>query len=267
MNELTVFNKGIIPVYVNDKGEKTVLGRELHEGLKIGADYKNWFPRMCEYGFTSPDDYIEFWENGSEVIFDLAHFETPQQATALGFRKNHTIALDMAKHIAMIQRTAEGKAIRDQLIALETNISELSPELRLLISMEMKQKEQDKAMEAMNQRIDDIRDVVALSPNSWRKDASRLIVKIAHLMGGTEHIQDVYTEVYRLVNERARVSLETRLTNKRRRMAEEGECLTARKRLTVVDVIADDRKLIEIYLAIVKEMAVKYGVHMDAEAS
>ena len=143
----------------------------------------------------------------------------------------------------------------------------LSPELRLLINMELKQKEQEKALEAMNQRIDDIRDVVALSPNSWRKDASRLIVKIAHRMGGTEHIQDVYAEVYRLVNERARVSLETRLTNKRRRMAEEGECLTARKRLTVVDVIADDRKLIEIYLAIVKEMAVKYGVHMDAEAS
>ena len=152
-------------------------------------------------------------------------------------------------------------------VAAVPALDTLSPELRLLINMELKQKEQEKALEAMNQRIDDIRDVVALSPNSWRKDASRLIVKIAHRMGGTEHIQDVYTEVYRLVNERARVSLETRLTNKRRRMAEEGECLTARKRLTVVDVIADDRKLIEIYLAIVKEMAVKYGVHMDAEAS
>lgn len=152
-------------------------------------------------------------------------------------------------------------------VAAVPDLDTLSPELRLLINMELKQKEQEKALEAMNQRIDDIRDVVALSPNSWRKDASRLIVKIAHRMGGTEHIQDVYTEVYRLVNERARVSLETRLTNKRRRMAEEGECLTARKRLTMVDVIADDRKLIEIYLAIVKEMAVKYGVHMDAEAS
>jgi hypothetical protein len=152
-------------------------------------------------------------------------------------------------------------------VAAVPALDTLSPELRLLINMELKQKEQEKALEAMNQRIDDIRDVVALSPNSWRKDASRLIVKIAHRMGGTEHIQDVYTEVYRLVNERAGVSLETRLTNKRRRMAEEGECLTARKRLTMVDVIADDRKLIEIYLAIVKEMAVKYGVHMDAEAS
>lgn len=42
-------------------------------------------------------------------------------------------------------------------------------------------------------------------------------------------------------------------------MADEGVCKSARDKLTKVDVIADDKKLIEIYLAIVKEMAVKYG--------
>lgn len=41
MNELTVFNKDVIPVYTNDKGKKIVLGRELHEGLKIGSEYSH----------------------------------------------------------------------------------------------------------------------------------------------------------------------------------------------------------------------------------
>lgn len=50
------------------------------------------------------------------------------------------------------------------------------------------------------------------------------------------------------------------LTNKRRRMADEGICKSKRDKLTKVDIIADDKKLIEIYIAIVKEMAVKAGI-------
>lgn len=43
-------------------------------------------------------------------------------------------------------------------------------------------------------------------------------------------------------------------------MAEEGASKTAIGKQTVVDVIADDKKLIEGYIAIVKETAIKYGV-------
>lgn len=142
---------------------------------------------------------------------------------------------------------------------LQTNLSELSPELRLLINLEMRQKEQDKAIEAVNQRVDDIKDVVALNPQSWREDARKLIVKIAQSMGGNEFIRDVQAEIFALVDERAGVSLATRLTNKRRRMADEGICKSKRDKLNKVDVIADDKKLIEIYLAVVKEMAVQRG--------
>ena len=89
-----------------------------------------------------------------------------------------------------------------------------------------------------------------------------MIVKHAQKMGGNEYIREVIKEVYDLVDERAGVSLAPRLTNKRRRMADEGACKSTRDKLTKVDVIADDKKLIEIYLAIVKEMAVKYGVDL-----
>lgn len=136
----------------------------------------------------------------------------------------------------------------------------LSPELRLLINLELKQKEQDKAIEAVNQKVDGIRDVVVLNPNSWREECRKLLAKVAQARGGGGAYQEVNAEVFQLVNERARVSLETRLTNKRRRMADEGVCKSKRDKLNKVDVIADDAKLIEIYIAIVKEMAVKCGV-------
>lgn len=246
MNNLTVFNNEIIPVYTTDTGEKVVIGRELHERLNISEKYADWFPRMCAYGFEENTDFSSFSEKS----------EKPNGGRP---SVNHILTLDMAKHIAMIQRTPQGKEIRDKLISLETRVQELSPELRLLINLEMRQKEQDKAIEAVNQRVDDIKDVVALNPQSWREDARRLIVKIAQSMGGNEFIRDVQAEIFALVDERAGVSLATRLTNKRRRMADEGVCPSKRNKLNKVDVIADDKKLIEIYLAVVKEMAVQRG--------
>lgn len=35
MTSLTVFNNDIIPVYTTDAGDKVVIGRELHERLRI----------------------------------------------------------------------------------------------------------------------------------------------------------------------------------------------------------------------------------------
>lgn len=143
---------------------------------------------------------------------------------------------------------------------MRTAFSDLSPQLQLLINIETRQREQERAIAETNQRLDNIGEVIALDVHSWRKDAQHLISKIATANGGFDSMKDIYNEIYRLVEERAGVSLSTRLTNKRRRMADEGVCKSKRDKLTKVDIINDDKKLIEIYLAIVKEMAVKSGV-------
>lgn len=109
------------------------------------------------------------------------------------------------------------------------------------------------------EQLQGIRDVVALSPNDWRKDTSALINKMALSMGGYEHVKPLRAESYKLLDERLGVDLQCRLTNKRRRMADEGVCKSKRDKLNQLDVIADDKKLIEGYVAIVKEMAIKYG--------
>ena len=249
MNKLTVFSRDIIPVYTTDTGEKIVIGRELHERLGIKTAYKDWFPRMTEYGFSDGEDYSSFLSDRSDGL--------PGKP-----KVDHHIKLEMAKHIAMIQRTPEGKAIRDKLIALETNVSALSPQLQLLINMELRQKEQDARIDKLDQKVEDIRDIVALNPHSWRKDSGRLINQVAFALGGTEHIKPIRTEIYDLLDQRYGVNLNARLTNKRRRMAEEGICKSKREKLNQLDVIADDKKLIEGYISIVKEMAIKYGVKL-----
>ncbi len=143
---------------------------------------------------------------------------------------------------------------------IQSAYSELSPQLQLLINIETQQKQQQKEIDDVNNRLNNIGEVIALDKNSWRKDSQHLISKIANQAGGFECMKNVYQEVFQLVEERAGVSLGTRLTNKRNRMAGEGICKSKRDKLTKIDIIADDKKLIEIYVAIVKEMAIKYSV-------
>lgn len=45
------------PIYVAEDGSKKVFGRELYKFLGIKTHYKNWFPRMVEYGFTEGEDF------------------------------------------------------------------------------------------------------------------------------------------------------------------------------------------------------------------
>lgn len=142
----------------------------------------------------------------------------------------------------------------------QANLSNLSPQLQLLINMEMEQKRQAEQLATVEQKVEGIRNLVGINPNGWREDCRKLIARIAQTLGGMAYIRDVNTEVYDLVDARAGVSLATRLTNKRRRMADEGVCKSTRDKLSKVDVIADDKKLIEIYIKVVRELAVKYGV-------
>lgn len=152
--------------------------------------------------------------------------------------------------------------------SVQSQFADLSPQLQVLIQMETRQKqiearqaEQATALAGLEQKIQNTCEVIALDKTAWRKDSEHLINKIARATGeGYGGIRLVYEEIYRSIESRAGVSLNTRLANKRNRMAGEGVCKSKRDKLTRVDIIAEDKKLIEIYVAIVKELAVKYGV-------
>lgn len=111
-------------IRTDENGETLISGRELHESLKVATPYRIWFPRMVEYGFTENVDYIAIVQKcttaqGNETTF-----------------KDHLLKLDMAKEIAMIQRTSEGKRIRQYLIQVEKawNSPEKIMERALLIA-------------------------------------------------------------------------------------------------------------------------------------
>lgn len=141
LETIRIFSEDVIPVYDTDTGEKVVLGRELHERLKIKTAYKDWFPRMCEYGFVDGKDYGSFLSNRSDGLAGKP-------------RTDHIITLDMAKHIAMIRRTPEGMEIRQKLIDLEKNVSVnqfagASKELQAIFVLDNRSMQHEKRISAL----------------------------------------------------------------------------------------------------------------------
>ena len=98
MNELVKIN------YQNET--PTVSGRDLHEALEVKTAYKDWFPRMCEYGFEEEKDYSSFLSNRSDGL--------PGKP-----RADHQLTIEMAKEICMLQRNEKGRQCRQYFIAIE----------------------------------------------------------------------------------------------------------------------------------------------------
>ena len=101
--------KDLIKITTNDKGQHLVSGRELHEFLEIRTKYKDWFPRMVEYGFEEEIDFIRVAQKRA-----TNNLKNPVTTVI-----DHAISIDMAKEISMIQRTEKGKQARLYFIECE----------------------------------------------------------------------------------------------------------------------------------------------------
>lgn len=220
--------------------------------------------------FKESIDYIDMKQRVGEAgTLELIH--------NLGYAKQ---SITQAEHIYILSERGYAKLIKimDTDLAWEIHdklmdgyfqmrderqsLENLSPQLQFLINVELEQKRQAEKLEEVDRKVDSIKEVIALRPNAWRKDTGAIINKIAYSLGGPEHIRVVREESYKILEERMHVSLSIRLTNKKKNYAMNQVCKSKIDKLNQLDVIADDPKLIEGYIAIIKEMAVKYGVSL-----
>lgn len=256
MNEtMIVTNQTPIEIALGIDENGMTTARKLYEFLELHpAAYSRWFKQnIIENGFAAEnEDYFPFNTN----------VECGGQAS-----KDAKLTADFAKKLSMTAKNEKGEEARNYFVTVENKAKEtavglqnLSPELRLLINMEIQQKEQQKQLADVKSDLQGIRNVVALDSTSWRDETGKIIRKIGNELGSGSAYQEVLREAYRLLEKRMGVNLKQRLTNKRRRMADEGVCKSRRDKLNNLDIIAEDKKLIEGYVAIVKELAIKYGV-------
>lgn len=88
----------------------TVSARDLHTGLEIRTAFKDWFPRMTEYGFNAGADF-------NPLTFEQVRIEGNREVKRE--ITDYEISVDMAKQICMIQRSEKGKQYRQYFLDLE----------------------------------------------------------------------------------------------------------------------------------------------------
>ena len=147
-----------------ESDKPTVSGRELHEKLGIKTAYKDWFPRMCEYGFAEGEDFCSF----------LSESTGGRPAT------DHQLTIEMAKQICMIQRTEIGKQYREYFIELEKKWN--SPELVMARALRMANRQIEHVtaqLETVNAKLEEAKPKIVFADAVSASKTSILIGDLA----------------------------------------------------------------------------------------
>ncbi|HFN3272958.1 TPA: phage antirepressor KilAC domain-containing protein [Streptococcus pyogenes] len=150
----------IINITVNDNHEPVVSGRDLHKVLEIKTAYKDWFPRMAEYGFEEGQDFSSFLSKSTGG--------RPSQ--------DHVLKLDMAKEIAMLQRNEKSKQVRKYFIQVEKDFN--SPEKIMARALLMA----DKKLHKLEAQIEADRPKVLFADAVSASHTSILVGELAKLL-------------------------------------------------------------------------------------
>ena len=242
-------------------GQQLVSARELHEFLEVGRDFTTWIKARIEK--------YEFLENVDFTIIESFH-----QNGGKGGRpeKDYVLTIEMAKELSMVENSEKGKQARKYFIQCEKKLKEvvqtkptciedvLISSLQEMKALRLEINNTKKEVNGLKEENQNIRDLVALNPNQWREDTTKIINKIATKLGGYQHIEGVRKESYKILNSTYGVDVNRRLLNKKKNMALEGCSKSKISKVNVLDVIAEDKKLVQGYISIISKLAIKYGI-------
>lgn len=152
MNEIIKVN------YDNDR--PTVLARDLHDFLGVKTAFKDWFPRMCEYGFSEGTDFCSFLS----------------ESTGGRPAQDAQLTIEMAKEICMLQRNERGKQARQYFIQLEKDWN--SPEKVMARALQIA----DKKIKRLETQIEEDRPRVLFAGAVETSKSSILIGELAKIL-------------------------------------------------------------------------------------
>lgn len=146
----------------------------------------------------------------------------------------------------------------------QIDTSRLSPELQILNQMFQSMAKQELETKRLESKVDGISNLIAMDSKDWRTEAVAILRKIASKQGGHNQYKEVANDSYIRLEHKARCNLNIRLENRRKNMIAQGLGKTAVKKLNRLDIIEEDHRLKQIYMQVIKDMAIKYGVWEEA---
>lgn len=150
------------------------------------------------------------------------------------------------------------------------DMTELSPSLQTfkqifdtMVEQEIKQKQMEKDIEGIKTSLDGIQNLISLSKDNWRHDVKDIINKIAYKTG-TKH-KVIWDEVYNELQTRFGVNLNTRLKNRKNNAINNGMSKSKVEKINKLDIIDEDKSLVEGLLIVTKDLALKYNIYQENE--
>lgn len=148
-----------------------------------------------------------------------------------------------------------------QMKAMQTEIADTKAQLEITQTENQKHSER---LNTIDGKINAVSDAIKLDSTSWRKEVSSVIRKICRNANDAyPTVGILYGEIYKVLELRAKCNLTTRLTHKQVRMRDAGVCMSKVKQVNRLDIIAEDAQLTEIFIAIVREYAIKFGIRCN----
>ena len=143
----------LIKVDFSNETRPTVSGRALHDALEVKTEYRHWFGRMTEYGFTEGVDF-------NPVKIDRVRMEGSREVSRT--IEDHQLTIDMAKELCMIQRTERGKECRRYFLDVERQWN--SPEAVMARALQMAER-----------KLEDVRSRVKLLEAKAEEDRPKVL--------------------------------------------------------------------------------------------
>ncbi len=147
------------------------------------------------------------------------------------------------------------------------NTSQLSPELQMfnklfqaIACQEIENKQIKKEIKETKEEIQGIRDIIEINPSAaWRKEVNRLLNAIGKKINNYNLPKN---ESYNALKDRAKCRPNVLVENLKKRAINNGMAPSKVSQLNMLDVLENDSRLREIYVTIVKDMAIKNGVRI-----
>lgn len=123
--------------------------------------------------------------------------------------------------------------------------------------------DQERRITVVEEKQDNIVSILSMDVRDWRNEVNRIINAIVMKLGGGEYYREIRNESYQLLESRAACNLDIRLQNRKSKMLMRGSSKTAINKMSKLDVIAEDKKLISVYMTVIKELAIKYQLNLS----
>lgn len=259
---------------VEFKNQRVLTTQQLAEGYETSTD-------NISRNFTrNQDRYVSRVHYFVMEGEDLRAFKASGQIDGLPINANriflwtekgallHAKSLNTDKAWEVYQELVDTYFRANQLAAPQTQIQILQQAISVLA-------EQEKELAATKQiaitaqseataakeTIKEIKESLAELPkDQWRKHVNASISDIVKSGKSKHNYEGVWNESYKLLEEKSRADLGTRVRNKRRRLSDAGATKSVIDSFCKLDAIEEDKYLKEIYTNIIQKMRIKYLV-------